>query len=91
MDIPKAVRGFFDSEGRMKSWPAKFSKQQIALGLLAEKFEIGKEYTEREVNELLGELHTFNDPAQLRRSMIEHKLLDRTQDGRKYWRTSNNA
>ncbi len=84
--MPKSVKGFFDAEGKMKSWPAKFGKQMIALSLLAEKFESGKEYDEKEVNELLNTLHTFNDPAQLRRSMIEMKLLDRTPDGRRYWK-----
>ena len=85
MDIPKSVKGFFDGEGRMKSWPGKFGKQQIAMGLLADKFESGREYDEKEINEFLNTLHTFNDPAQLRRSMIEMKLFDRTPDGRKYW------
>ncbi len=86
MDIPKSVKGFFDEEGRMKSWPGKFGKQQIAMGLLAEQIESGKEFDEKEINEVLNTLHTYNDPASLRRSMIEQKLMDRTPDGRKYWK-----
>ena len=86
MDIPKEVRGFFDGNNRLKSWPGKFGKQKTALGLIAEKFDADREYSATQVNEILNANHTFNDPAQLRRSMIEMKLLDRSQDGRKYWK-----
>jgi hypothetical protein len=36
---------------------------------------------------LAGE-HAFNDPALLRRSLIEHGLMERTDDGSRYWRAA---
>ena len=50
------------------------------------KFETGKFYTEKEVNEVLNNSHTFGDAALLRRELFEKKFLDRELDGRKYWK-----
>ena len=49
------------------------------------KFEEGKEYSEKEVNELIDKWHNFKDYALLRREMFDHYLLERTKDGKKYW------
>lgn len=59
----------------------------MALGFLAAKFEAGREYSEKEVNEILNQNHTFGDPAMLRRELYMKKLLDRTPDGGKYWKS----
>lgn len=57
----------------------------MALEFLAAKFEMGREYSEKEVNEILNQNHTFGDPALLRRELYMKKLLDRTPDGSRYW------
>lgn len=88
MDINPELRGFVDAEGRFKAWPAKQSKQNLMIDILANLFETGREYTAVEVNETLNAAHTFNDPAILRRSLIERKILDRSPDGRVYWKKS---
>ena len=54
------------------------------LFYLAEKFETGKDYTERQVNDLLLSWHTFADPATLRRELYEYHFLDRSRDGKIY-------
>ena len=54
------------------------------LFYLAEKFEAGKDYTERQVNDLLLSWHTFADPATLRRELYEYHFLDRSRDGKIY-------
>lgn len=54
------------------------------LFYLAGKFEAGREYTEREVNELLLDWHTFADPATLRRELYDYGFLDRSRDGKVY-------
>ena len=86
MEIPPEVQPFFDGDGKLKQWPGKQSKQVIVIGLLAEGFEDGKQYTEIEVNNILNSLHTYRDPVSLRRSLIEYKLLSRSTDGRSYWK-----
>lgn len=55
-----------------------------ALIYLSQKFEQGRTYTEKEVNELLCAWHTFNDPATLRRELYNHRFLDRDPRGTEY-------
>ena len=55
-----------------------------ALLYLAGKLESGREYSEREVNDILLDWHTFADPATLRRELYDYRFLDRSKDGRSY-------
>ena len=52
---------------------------------LAQKFEPGKIYTEKQVNVLLNQWHTFEDPATLRRELYQHRFLGRQPSGAAYW------
>jgi len=81
------LKNHLDSEGRLTLWPSKRTLQEAALDYLAAKLEAGKVYSEKEINTLLGQLHTFNDAALLRRELYERGLLNRTKDGSEYWRT----
>ena len=65
----------FLQRGRLTRLPAQRSKQRIILERLADEFEPGREYSEREVNRILVELH--DDVATLRRGLVEQGLLER--------------
>lgn len=82
----KELQPFLDSEGRLIALPAKQGKKQLAIAYLAEKFESGRNYTEKEVNALLEQWHTFHDPATLRRELYDRFFLNREADGSAYWR-----
>ncbi len=84
--LPEPLRRFLDSGGRVTMWPVKRQSQDLLLNYLASKFEHGREYTEREVNQLLNQWHSFQDHATLRRALFDAQLLDRTPDGARYWR-----
>ncbi len=58
----------------------------MVLEYLASKFEAGWEYSEKEINAILDQNHTFGDPAMLRRELFMKKLLDRAPDGSRYWK-----
>lgn len=79
------IEPFLDSQGRLKVFPAKRKKKLSALAYLAGKFEQGKIYTEREVNELLNQWHLFGDPATLRRELYNNCFFDRAANGSSYW------
>ena len=81
----KPIKGYFDDENRIEQWPSKFKKKLLVLEYLSLQFEPGKKYNEKEVNELLNEHHSFQDPALLRRGLFDCKFLQRTKDGRQYW------
>ncbi len=77
----KVLRTFFKF-GRVKAIPAQLKKFLIILERLAEEFEPGRRYTEREVNQALVEFN--DDVATLRRGLIDAGLLER--ENSIYWR-----
>ncbi|WP_461615616.1 DUF2087 domain-containing protein [Clostridium sp. Marseille-QA1073] len=80
------IERFLDDKGRIKIWPAKKELKVEILSYLASKFEYNYFYTEKEVNSIINEWHTFEDYFLLRRGLIDYKLLSREKDGSKYWR-----
>jgi hypothetical protein len=83
-EIPRELRPFLDEEGRLTQWPARLKVKRMAVALLAPKFERAREYSEKEVNELLNRWHTFSDWALLRRLLCDWGYLDRERDGSRY-------
>lgn len=77
---------YLDDKGRIKIWPAKIERKKEVLEYLSTKFDYAKFYTEKEVNSIIDNWHTFNDYFLLRRGLVDHKLLSRTRNGAQYWR-----
>jgi hypothetical protein len=73
----------FMADGRLTSIPAQRTKRVVVLDFLAQKFEPGKAYPERDVNFILGTYH--RDYAALRRYLVDEGFLER-RDGF-YWRS----
>jgi hypothetical protein len=70
-------------DGRLIHMPSKRSRRLVLLEELAQRFEPGKHYSERQVNASLSEVDT--DTATLRRYLVDNGFLDRG-DG-EYWRS----
>ena len=75
----RELQPFLNERGQLKNWPAKKKRKVLALWYLAGQLEA-------EINTLLDEWTVFHDPATLRRELFNHFLLNRTADGRQYWR-----
>lgn len=69
---------------KLKVLPAKEKKKFIVIGRIAEQFETGKDYTEKEVNALLKEI--YEDFPTLRRHLVDYGFLSRTTDCSRYWK-----
>lgn len=69
-------------EGRLVAMPAKHSRRLVVLDHIAQRFEPGRRYSERQVNAVLAAIDP--DTATLRRYLVDERLLDR--DGGEYWR-----
>lgn len=82
--MTEILKNFLDGKGRLTVYPAKRKMKLYSLIYLSKKFEQGRVYTEKEVNELLNEWHTFGDPATLRRELYNHRFLNRDSYGREY-------
>lgn len=69
------VRNFLTPEGRLRALPARDGKRRLVLEWIAGRFEPGRLYPEREVNGSLLEI--YDDPAALRRFLVDAGLLER--------------
>lgn len=76
----------FDEHGRLARWPYKFTVQRLAMWGLWLRFDSGRTYTEREVNEILKAWTTYGDHVTPRRELVEMKLLGRKPDCSAYWK-----
>lgn len=70
----KVLKTFF-KRGRLIQIPTQLKKRQIIMETLVEEFEPGREYTEREVNQILLDFN--EDVATLRREFIMYRLMER--------------
>lgn len=86
-DDEQQVLGRFFSGRVLNEIPTQRAKRLIVLQRLALEFDVGRRYTEFEVNDVLGAFHP--DWSTLRRGMVDEGLLDRepTAGGNLYWRS----
>jgi hypothetical protein len=84
MEYTIILRNYLDSENRLKAYPTKRRLKMISLMYLAGQFEKNRNYTEKEINEVLNQFHTFNDPCILRRELYMNNFLNRKADGSEY-------
>jgi len=85
MDIMSELSNYLDDQGRLKLFPAKKKYKIISLMYLSTKFEPDITYTEKEVNAIIENYHSFQDKWLLRRELIDKGFLERLTDGSKYW------
>jgi hypothetical protein len=76
------LRNFLTDDGRLSHIPVARAKRLVVLDFLAQQFEPGRSYPERDVNFMLGKLH--RDYAALRRYMVDDGFLERRDNF--YWR-----
>jgi hypothetical protein len=70
-------------EGRLSLFPPKEKKKAILLDYFAKLFEINKDYTEKEINQIIRQV--YDDFVTIRRYLVDYEYLDRLTDGSKYW------
>ncbi len=68
---------------KLKTFPRKEKKKIVILTKIAELFEPGKVYKEKEINQLLKEI--YEDHVVIRRYLVDYGFLDRTNDCKEYW------
>ena len=67
----------------IKNFPVKEKRKIIIMQRIMEDFEINKQYTEKEVNEILK--YYYDDFVSVRRYLISYGFMDRNKDGTFYW------
>lgn len=84
--LKEKVKNFYDENGKLISYPAKRPLRKLVLDVIAEMFEYNRQYSEKEVNEIIRQSILFSDVELIRREMYDHRLLGRLKDGSAYWR-----
>ncbi len=83
--VERALRNF-DAQGRMIAWPAQTKLQGLCLWRFWAGLAPGRDYREAQLNAALKDWHLFGDHVLLRRSLIDHRLVERATDGSWYRR-----
>ncbi len=76
----------FDANGIMTRWPKQTMVQALCLWAFWARLPARIDLAEKDVNAILKAGHSFGDHALLRRSLIDHRLVTRTVDGKTYRR-----
>ena len=84
MELTHILRNFLDADRKLTAFPAKRKMKLYALLYLAQKIPADTDFTEREINDILLDWHSFADPATLRRELYDYRFLDRSRDGKVY-------
>jgi len=79
----KVLANFINAKGRVRTFPAQRKKFEVILRYILRDFKPGVRYSEKQVNEILGQYHA--DTATLRRELIGYGWLKREADGGEYW------
>ena len=79
------LRRYYTEGDKLVQYPQKRPMRLLALARIAGRFEEGRQYTEREVNEVIKSAIAFSDIEMVRRELFEYKFLDRCRDGSAYW------
>jgi hypothetical protein len=80
-DERSRVLAAFIRDGRLIGWPAGEARKQILLEHIADRFESGRVYSEREVNAILKPL--ADDYTTIRRALVDRAFLNRQDNV--YW------
>jgi len=80
----KVVADFSRPDGSLKTLPAQRKKLEAVLRHVLAAFELGRRYSEPQVNRILARFH--EDTASLRRELVGSGFMNREGGGGPYWR-----
>lgn len=81
----KVIKDYARRDGSLKTLPSRRKKREAVLRYVVKAFDMGKRYSEKQVNDILSRYHA--DTATLRRELVGFGLMQREGGGREYWRT----
>ncbi len=87
-DYMKKLERYYDEDGKLLQYPSKKPLRIFALIKIAEKIDMDRKYTEKEINEIIRSSIAFGDIELIRREMFQCKLIGRLRDGSEYWAES---
>ncbi|WP_139891160.1 DUF2087 domain-containing protein [Bacillus sp. D386] len=81
----KVLSAYFKEglSGQLDTFPSKEKRKLIILQNISERFELGRVYSEIEINEVLKTI--YGDFATIRRELIVYGFMNRSTDCSEYW------
>jgi hypothetical protein len=80
----KVLFDYLRPDGSLKEIPSQLKKKHVVYEHIVARFDAGRRYSEKEINELLAHFHA--DFVSIRRDLFDLGYLDRAEDGSAYWR-----
>jgi predicted transcriptional regulator len=80
----KVIKDYSRRDGSLKTLPSQRKKLEAILRYVVKAFDMGKRYSEKQVNEILARY--YDDAATLRRELVGYGLMQREGGGGEYWR-----
>lgn len=80
------IKNYLNAEGKLISFPSKRKLKVAAMFYIAASVDEGVMYSEKEINDMINNMCLFHDAALLRREMYNYRFIDRTLDGKIYWK-----
>jgi hypothetical protein len=80
----KVIKDYSRRDGSLKTLPSQRKKLEAILRYVVRAFDVGKRYSEKQVNDTLARYHA--DTATLRRELVGFGLMKREGGGGEYWR-----
>jgi predicted transcriptional regulator len=80
----RVIHDYTRRDGSLKTLPSQRKKLEAILRYVVQGFEVGKRYSEKQVNEILASYYA--DTATLRRELVGYRLMQREGGGGEYWR-----
>jgi len=84
----KVIKDYSRRDGSLKTLPSQRKKLEAILRYVVGAFDVGKRYSEKQVNEILAHYHA--DTATLRSELVGFRLTKREGGGGEYWRVEDN-
>lgn len=85
-ELNEVISSYFKSTNPLilKAFPPKEKKKYLCLIKIIELFDPSRQYTEKEINDILKTVYEL-DYCIIRRYLIVYDFLDRKNDGSLYW------
>lgn len=85
LEREKVIKNYFKGEdnNKLSEFPRQQKKKFIVLEHIIKRFAPDREYSEKEVNEILKSIH--EDFVTLRRALADFRFLERHRDCSAYW------
>lgn len=80
------IKNYLNEEKKLISYPSKRKLKIAAMFYIATSIDAEVKYSEKEINDVINKMCCFNDAALLRREMYNYRFINRTSDGKFYWK-----